>query len=399
MPKLTSTLVKSLEPGLKDKLVWDNEIKGFHCKITPKGKRVFLYYYLTKDFRQRRPVIGVFGTMTCDQARLIAIEWQAEIAKGGDPSADKSTRRHMVTVKELSERYLKEHAKTQKKPSSAKIDESMWQNYILPRIGNCKVSSVTRNDIATIHAALSHVPTAANRCLALLSKAFNLAELWNYRPDNTNPCRHLKRYAEKKRKRYLSMEEIKTLNSVLNNCEANKTILPSAAAAIRLIMFTGSRLSEILTLKWQYVDLDNRLLNLPDSKTGEKFVYLPLDAITILETLFENPQRNPANPYVIVGREENTHLVNLEKSWCRVRKLAKIEDVRMHDLRHTFASIAVANGLSLPIIGGLLGHSQTSTTARYAHLNNSALKEAVSLIGNAISTAMEEKKMDVIKAD
>ena len=399
MPKLTSTLVKSLEPGVKDKLVWDSEIKGFHCKITPKGKRVFLYYYLTKDFRQRRPVIGVFGAMTCDQARLIAIEWQAEIAKGGDPSADKSTRRNMVTVKELSERYLKEYAKPKKKPSSAKIDESMWQNYILPRIGNCKVSSVTRNDIATIHAALSHVPTAANRCLALLSKAFNLAELWGYRPDNTNPCRHLKRYAENKRKRYLSKEELSTLNTVLHNCETDRTITPSSAAAIRLLMLTGSRLSEILTLKWKYVDLENNLLNLPVSKSGEKFVYLSPDAIAILDTLFEDPQRSQTNPYVITGRKENAHLVNLEKPWRRIRKLAKLEGVRLHDLRHTFASMAVSSGLSLPVIGGLLGHTQTSTTARYAHLCNATLKDAASQVGNAISTAMEEKKKDAIKAD
>lgn len=392
MPKLTTKLVLSTLPSDKDVIIWDSEIKGFHCKITPTGKRVYLYYYRTSDFRERRPAIGTQGIINCDQARDIAKEWQAVISKGGDPSQDKSNRREMVTVKELSERYMREHAHPKKKPSSASKDQRLWNLHILPLLGSCKVSSVTKDDISKLHSTMQHIPVTANHCRSLISKALNLAEVWGYRKDNTNPCRHIKKYKENMRKRYLSKEELNKLNEVLLLAEANKIIMSSAANAIKLLVLTGCRLSEILTLKWEYVDIDSKLLRLPDSKTGAKFVYLPPDAIAILEKLYTDPERPLSNPYVIIGREENSYLANLHKPWGRIKKLADIEDVRLHDLRHTFASIAVASGFSLPIIGALLGHTQPSTTARYAHLQNDLLKDAAGTVGNAIQKAMSESK-------
>ncbi len=392
VPKLTTKLVLSTTPTAKDIILRDTEIKGFLCKITPKGKRVYMLYYRTKDFRERKPVIGYQGAINCDQAREIAKLWQAEILQGGDPSKDKADRRTMATVTDLSKRYMKEHANLKKKPSSISNDERMWKLHILPQIGSYKVSAVTKEDIAKLHNAMSENPITANRCRSLISKAFNLAELWGYRREGTNPCRHIKKYAETKRDRYLSLEEISTLSVVLNTCEADKTVMPSAVAAIRLLMLTGCRLSEILTLEWQHVDLKNHILNLPDSKTGAKKIHLSPPAVTLLQILCDDPNKCADNPYVIIGREPNSRLINLHKPWSRIQKLANIKDVRLHDLRHTFASIAVANGLSLPVIGALLGHSQVSTTARYAHLDKAPLTAAVNLIGDAISKAMQEKK-------
>jgi integrase len=259
-------------------------------------------------------------------------------------------------------------------------------------MGNKSVEGITRREIAEFHHSLSHIPIAANRCISLLSKAFNLAELWGYRSLNTNPCKHIQRYKEKRKERFLSSDEIIRLNQAIVQCFAKGKLLACEANALRLLMLTGARLSEILKLKWEYVDYHRGILNLPDSKTGAKFIHLSSCAVQILETIWEDPLRSPTNPYVIGGRKHDSHLVNLQKAWCRVRQAAGLDDVRMHDLRHTFASIGVANGLSLPVIGGLLGHTQTSTTARYAHLCGAVLKDAVGQIGKSISHAMKQDK-------
>ncbi len=184
MPKLTTKLILSTTPSDKDIIIWDSEIKGFHCKITPNGKRVYLYYYRTNDFRERRPAIGTQGVINCDQARGIAKEWQAIISKGGDPSQDKSNRREMVTVKELSARYMKEHAHPKKALASASKDQRLWNLHILPLLGSCKVSSITKDDISKLHSSLQHIPVTANHCRALISKALNLAEVWGYTIQN-----------------------------------------------------------------------------------------------------------------------------------------------------------------------------------------------------------------------
>ena len=281
-------------------------------------------------------------------------------------------------LRELADRYTVEYA-PRKKLSSQKEDKRLWTQHILPALGEVKVSSLTRTDIAKLHHSKSRHPTMANRIVSLLSKALNLAELWGYRSGYSNPCLHIKKYAEMKRQRFLTAEEITRLMDALNQeaelCQNSWTI-----HGVKLLLFTGCRLSEILTLRWDEVDLENHCLHLSDSKTGKKSVYLSSSAIELLHAV---PRRS-GNPYVICGDKPGAHLVNLQKPWRRIRKRAGLEDVRLHDLRHTFASIAASYGLSLPIIGALLGRKNTQRAARYAHLLGQLLKDAAEKIGSQI---------------
>ncbi|TGW14585.1 DUF4102 domain-containing protein [bacterium NHP-B] len=378
MPRLTKRLVETTLPRDKDLILWDSEMTGFCCKITPKGRRIYMLYYRSSDRRQRKPKIGEHGVMGCEEARSVAQRWLLQIAQGGDPSVEKQEVRLSPTLKELADRYTAEYA-PRKKASIQKEDQRLWVQHILPALGHVKVSSLTRTDIAKLHHAFHHHPTMANRIVSLLSKALNLAELWGYRPNHSNPCLHIKKYTEVKRERFLNQDEILRLMEALKD-EAQSCQNPWTIHAIRLLLLTGCRLSEILTLRWEDVDLDTPCLNLPDSKTGRKVVYLS----SMARQLFEAIPRFQDNPYVICGDKQGSHLINLQKPWRRIRKKAGLDDVRLHDLRHTFASIAASQGLSLPIIGALLGHKNTQTTQRYAHLMGGPLLEATEKIAQKI---------------
>ena len=213
---------------------------------------------------------------------------------------------------------------------------------------------------------------------------FNLAELWGLRPNGSNPRKHIKKYREEKRERFLSAAELRRVGEVLREMEAEGLELPSAIAAVMLLILTGCRLNEIMTLRWEYVDLDAGVLNLPDSKTGAKTVHLGKPAIDTLRQL----PRLPGNPWVIYGVKPEGRLTDLQPFWQRLRARAGLKDARIHDLRHTFASTAVAAGQGLPMIGKLLGHTQVATTARYAHLAADPVKAAAEQVSSAIARSI-----------
>jgi len=382
--KLTKRAVEAVRPADRDLILWDTELKGFGCKVTPKGKRVYFAYYRTREGQQRRPSIGVHGAMTCEQARETARQWLAD--RDRDPSGLRQARKSAPTVAEFAERYVTQHAEAKKSSKSTVQDRRMLERFVLPAFGKRKLAEVTRADVVKLHHRLKGTPYQANRVLALLSKMFNLAESWDLRPDGTNPCRHVEKYRERNRERFLSEAELARLAEVLAAAERTRIETPSVIAAIRLLLFTGARLSEILTLRWEHVDVEGQCLRLPDSKTGAKVVYLPPAALEILTAL----DRHEDNPYVIAGAKLGSHLINLQKPWRRIRAKAGLGDVRLHDLRHSFASMAVAGGLSLPVIGALLGHTQPATTARYAHLADDPLKQAANLTGARIAAAMKQ---------
>jgi integrase len=235
-------------------------------------------------------------------------------------------------------------------------------------------------------------PGAANRTLALLSKMLNLAEKWELRPDGSNPCRHVDKYPERKMERFLSVDELGRLGAVLAEAERTATELPSVIAAVRLLMFTGARFGEILNLEWSHVDFERSCLRLPESKTGAKVIHLNAPALEVL-----NGIERDGSPWVIAGRDPDKPLVNLRKPWHRIRAKAGLEGVRLHDLRHSFASVGAAGGLSLPMIGALLGHTQAATTQRYAHLAADPLKQAADMIGERIRAATNGKSGDVVE--
>ena len=392
MPKLTKRLVEGIKPDPdRDVIVWDQELPGFGIRVWPSGKRVYILKYRNMHGRQRKPVIGQHGVLTADQARSIARGWLAEVERGGDPSGSRVEARTSPTMDDLAERYLEQHARVKKRPRSVKSDETLLQLHILPPLGRMKVSEVGRADVQRLHHNMRATPGAANRTAALLSKMFNLAEKWGLRPDVSNPCRHLEKYRERKLERFLSEAELARLGDVLNEAERFGSERPSVIAAIRLLIFTGCRLSEILTLRWEYVDFERQVLRLPESKTGQKVVPLNAPARELLTGMTRDP-----SGWVIPGAKIGAHLVNLEKPWRRIRAKAGLDDVRLHDLRHSFASFGAASGLSLPIIGALLGHTQAATTKRYAHLADDPLRQASEAVGQRIAAAMKGESGEVV---
>ena len=375
--KLTVKSVEGIKPSIADVILWDTDLAGFGCKVTPKGKRSYFLYYRTKEGQQRRPAIGVHGPLKPEAAREIAKRWLAEVAQGRDPSLTRTQDRGAHMVKELCTRYLTEHAETRKKATSIRNDRRLIEAHVLPALGSKKVAAITRAEIAALHHSLRKTPYEANRMLAMVSKMFGLAERWGLRPDASNPAKNIDRYREEKRERYLSPEELARLWQVLHSDEASKTASRSAIAAVKLLILTGRRLNEVLTLRWEWIDLDTKVMRLPDTKSGRLTVSLGEAAIAVLLDLRANGRDDT---FVISGQRTGASLVNLQKPWRALRLLAGLDDVRIHDLRHTYDSVGAGMGMSLPLLGRLLGHTQAATTSRYAHLSLDPVRIAASAI-------------------
>lgn len=392
MPKLTKRFIDSLRPVEKDSVFWDRELPCFGLRAWPSGKRVFVVQYRAQG-RTRKITLGRYGVLTPDEARQRARQVLAEVGGGSDPAERRDAARYAPTVRDLAKRYLSEHAEAKKKPKGVDSDRRLLERFILPSFGTLKAEAVTRADVGRLHHSLRETPYQANRALALLSKMFNLAERWGLRPDGSNPCRHVERFKEHKRERFLSTAELACLGKVLAEAERYEVEPPGAIAAIRLLLFTGCRLSEILTLRWQEVDFERACLRLADSKTGAKVVHLNAPALEVLAGL----QREEGNPYVIVGEKPGAHLNDLEAPWRRIREGAGLPDVRLHDLRHSFASVGAGARLGLVIIGKLLGHTQAQTTARYSHLEADPVKQASEVIGQRIAAALKGERAEVVE--
>lgn len=395
--RITQRVVDGAGPSGRRYSLSDTELRGFRLLVHPNGRKSFHFRYRVGGGRgatTREPKIGDAASMKCERARSIAREWAAEVAQGGDPGGARKAYREAPTMAHLFERYLEEHARPNKKASSLAEDERLIRDYLLPAFAKQKVAELKRADIASFHRSLAHKPYRANRSLALLSKALNLAELWDMRQGGSNPCRHIQKYAEKARKRYLSPAELARLGETLRAAErdgflqtntARTPISTWAVAAVRLLIFTGARKSEILGMRWEWIDGAAGRAHLPDSKTGEKTIVLPPPALAVLAAL----PRAADNPHVIQGAKRGAHLVNLKDPWLAIREAAELEGVRVHDLRHSFASVGAAGGASLHIIGGLLGHAQTATTHRYAHLSDDPLQATAADISEKIAAAMD----------
>jgi len=383
MPKLTKRVVDAASPKASEYFIWDTEIPGLGLRVLPTGRKSYVVQYRAGR-RSRRMTLGSATVLTCAQARNRAMEIIAAACKGEDPAAERKAKRTAITVRELAERFDAEHIAVRLKASTAREYRRNLRKFILPALGHLAVTEVTRADVAKFHHDLRHIPYQANRCLEVISKMFNLAEMWGLRPDGTNPRKHIRKYPEKKRERFLSPSELRRVGEVLREMEAEGIELPSAILAVRLLILTGCRLGEIMSLKWEYVDLEEGALRLPDSKTGAKVVHLGQPAIEQLR----KAKRIEGNPWVIFGTLKGKPLSDLQPFWQRVRARAGLKDARIHDLRHTFASFAVSSGQGLPMIGKLLGHTQVQTTARYAHLAANPVKQAADDVANTLKGAL-----------
>jgi integrase len=384
--KITIGSVKALAATAgKEAVLRDTALAGFEVRARPGGAKVYVVRYRAGSGRSapmRRVTIGKHGSpWTPETARAEAKRLLALAAHGKDPAGAKAAAKTAPTVAELAAKFLAEHVEAKRKASTAKEYRRLLFRVVLPALGRKRVADVTRQDIARLHHARRATPTEANRALAVLSTMFNMAERWGERPDGSNPCRHVEKYRQRRRERMLSASELARLGDVLADHDGS----PYYTAAIKLLVFTGARLGEILGLQWQWIDFERGEARLPDSKTGAKTLHLPPPALAVLAEL----PRVDGNPHVIVGGVAGAALVNLEKPWRAIRKLAGLEDVRLHDLRHSFASAAAASGMGLPIIGKMLGHTQAQTTARYAHLSSDPVKAAAATVAGKIAAAMD----------
>ena len=370
--KLTNKKIDQLIPDTKSYIVWDNEIRGFGVRVNLNSKKTFILKYRIgqgRSARVRKPVIGTYGVMKVDEARKIARKWLLDASEGNDPKeVDKTS----ILLKDFCNVYLQQHANIKKKLSSVIEDKRLMRLHIIPNFGNICLKEITRSMITKHHQSMYQTPHGANRFLSLMSKMMNLAERWEYRPLNSNPCRHIERYKEEGRQIYLSMEQIEKIGHVIKQMEQTESIF--VLSAIKLLLFTGRRTGEILTLKWDYIDFENSKMNLPDTKTGAKsFFFSP----TVKQILLNLPNKEG---FVFKSVLKDKRVTTVRHIWKKICKLAKIENVRVHDLRHTYASLAVQNGYSLPIISKMLGHADIKTTQRYAHLHDDPVNQAVEKI-------------------
>ena len=378
IPRLTKRTVDALKANGADAVHWDGELTGFGVRVRKSGRK----YYVVQtriDGKLRWFTLGPHGPLSPDQARGRALEILALAKKGIDPRDAAARREAEPSMADLGRRFLEEYVPVHCKPSTQQEYRRSVRLFVDPVIGALPVGEVQRKDIAALHHGLRDKPYQANRTLGVLSKMFSLAEVWGWRPDGSNPCRHVKRYREHRRERFLSPEETERLGEVLREMEDE---MPSAVAAFRLLLLTGCRMSEIRDLRWEYVKDD--CIELPDAKTGGRVVPLGPEARAVLAAL----PREHDNPWVIAGRLPGSHLTDLQRPWRRIRARAGLEDVRIHDLRHSFASRALALGESLTMIGKLLGHTQVQTTARYAHLARDSIQNAAARITGSIGGSL-----------
>ena len=367
----------------KDTVFWDRELTGFGVRIYPSGGKVYVVQ-ARGPAGPKRVTVGRHGVLGAEQARQRAALIIARVKAGKAPVPEPMTARLAggPTVGELARRYLDKHVAVRYKPRSIPPTRSVVNRYIVPEFGKMPLRSVERRHVTEFQQRLHDKPYIANMVVGTLSLMYRLAEGWGMVPEGCNPCRSVAKYPVRKRERFLTDAEFTRLGKVLEDVESRGGASAPAVAALRLLMLTGCRKSEILTLRWEHVDLAANELRLPDAKTGARVVPLSPSAVRVLASL----PRESGNAWVIPGRKPGTHMRDLDDAWSILRVRAGLHDVRIHDLRHSFASRALALGESLPMIGKLLGHSKVDTTARYAHLARDSVHESAARIADSLAT-------------
>ena len=366
----------------KDTVFWDKELTGFGVRVYPTGSKVYIAQARGPE-GPRRVAVGRHGVIGAEQARQRAALIIARIKAGEEALPEPMKPTGGPSVCEVAARYMEEYVEVRCKPSTAAATRSVLERHIVPALGKLPLAAVERAQVAELHGRLYETPAVANMSVRALSAMYKLASEWGLIPEGlANPCRSIVKYPEHKRERFLTDEEFMRLGHVLDEIEIQGGASAPAVAAIRLLALTGCRRSEILSLRWEDVALEESELKLPDAKTGARVVPLPPRAVELLASL----PRIEGNPWVIPGRKPGTHLRQIDDAWKIIRARAGLHDVRIHDLRHSYASRALALGESLPMIGRLLGHRQIETTARYAHLARDSAQEAAERVAASIAS-------------
>jgi integrase len=379
--KLSKKIVERIAAAEQDIVVWDETLPGFGVRVKPSGIRSYIVQYRNRSIgASKRLTIGRHGPLlTFDQAKKQARALLADAMRGEDPAEAREIARKAPSVADLAADYLERHAIPKKRPKSVRDDRAMLGTIILPKLGTKKVSTIGRRDIEAIHVMMKERPYQANRVLSLLSKMFNLAVEWGWRPDN--PAKGIERYQEHKRDRWLSEDELRRLCLVLDGHPNAR-----AANAVRLQLLTGARLGEVLASRKDDFDLKRGVWTKPSHQTKQKRTeHVPLSAqataliLSIIET------SDAKSSFLFPGNKPGRPLRELKKFWSSVMRQTGITNYRRHDNRHTYASHLVSSGLSLEIVGQLLGHTSTTTTKRYAHLADDPLRAATERFGSKIA--------------
>ena len=418
--RITKRIVDQTNARDARRYLWDGELRGFGVQIERSGTKTYIVRYRPNGGGRNAPrryfKIGRHGELTADEARERAKQILGRVAAGDDPAVE---RKHLkrensdaITFAQLVQLFLSEHIRPKRKASTASTYEQLLNKHALPSLGERQAKSITRVDVAQLHLSLSRVPKSANRLIAIISSVFGFAGKSGLVPEGVNPARGIEKYREEARQRYLKQNELRRLGEALIEAETHgipwmidndnpnskhvpkkyngrrQVLDPYAVAAIRLLLFTGARVREILDLRWGEVDFDRNLLFLSDSKTGQKTIVLNTAAARLIGELRVRADNTASDAFVIPGLIDGQPRADLKKPWNAIRRQAGLQDARLHDLRHTFASIGAGARLGLPVVGRLLGHSQPQTTARYAHLDVDPLKRAADEIGERIAEAM-----------
>ena len=409
LERITKRTVDQALPREKRYEIWDSELKGFGLRVETSGRRTFVVRYRAdgggRNAPKRLVTVGAYGPLTPERARAEAKKLLGAVATGQDPGAERQSKRQDLTVSELCELYLREGCPT-KKASTLATDRGRIERHIKPMIGSKRISSVTRGDIQWLMRQIAEGKTkadvktrargraivrggkgTASRTIGMLGGIFTYAVRQEMIRDN--PVRMVKRWQDRRLERYLSTDELQRLGDVLSKAEANGEN-PKGIAGIRLLALTGARKSEILTLAWSEIDFEHGVLRLRDSKTGQKIIPVGKSVLAILSRQARMSDCEYVFPAERLGRAGamRSHYQGLPAVWKRVRVKADLAGVRLHDLRHTAASIAVANGASLPMIGRILGHADTKTTQRYAHLSDTPVRAIVEGLAAQVAHAM-----------
>ena len=366
----------------RDTVFWDRETTGFGVRVYPTGGKVYVAQARGPD-GPKRVTVGRHAVLGTEQARQRAALIIARVKAGEDPVPLPLAAKFAggPTMADLARRYLEEHVAVRCKPKTARTARSVVNRHIVPALGRVPLAAIERKHVMELHERLCDIPAMANMVVETLTHMFALAKGWGMTPEDCNPCRSIPMNPKRKRERFLTDAEFTRLGRVLDEVSTKGGASAGAVSTIRLLMLTGCRRNEILTLRWTDVDLDAGEIHLAEAKTGARTVHLSPAAVRVLEAL----PRKPGNPWVIPGHKPGTHMTDIDGAWETVRARAGLHDVRIHDIRHSFASRALALGEGLPIIGRLLGHRRVETTARYAHLARDSIKESAERIAVSIA--------------
>jgi integrase len=364
-------------PEVSEFTLWDRELTGFGLRVRPSGHKVWIVKF-THRGRQKKVTLGRVGQMNAVEARAEARRRLAGAATHGLPKRECRGPAAAPTFADYAPEFWRDYARHWK-PRTQVTSLAHIERELKPVFGVMSVDRIRRSDVLRWRDTMAGKAATFNRALPVLAVMMKYAEQLAYRPRGSNPCRNTPRYQRPAKERFLSGAEYRRLGRALSEHEADQ---PDAVAAVRLLMFTGARVSEVLTLRWD--DVQSPRLRLPDSKTGPKFVYLNSQAEGVLSEL----RARRAGELVFPGRSGDTPRLTIWGPWSAIRRAAALPDVRLHDLRHSFASVAVNNGVPLVMIGRLLGHALAETTAGYAHLEDRSLADAAVRVSGSLASAM-----------